>query len=47
MRSETEAVEIVSLEIAVVSSLVVVKGEQKVLWRLSLSIGPSIGRSTS
>jgi len=32
MRSEPEAVEVESLEIAVVSSLVV-KGEQKGLWR--------------
>jgi len=32
MRSDLEAVKVESLEIAVISSLVV-KGEQKVLWR--------------
>jgi len=42
MRSGPEAVEVESLEIAVVSSFVV-KGEQKVLW--SLGISPSGGCS--
>jgi len=44
MKTGPEAVEVESLEIAVVSSLVV-KREQKVLWRNELShlFGPPLG----